>query len=100
MKKKKIFIVCTVVLLAIGGFIIGGINYRSTLIERDKMVKISNTAVEYLMGKDTFQSEVFEEAEVKYDKDIEMYIVTVKFENNPRKALVIVSPSNEVSDIN
>ncbi|MBZ9623825.1 hypothetical protein G9F71_013305 [Clostridium sp. FP2] len=98
MKKKKLLTIYSVILLIIiaSGT---GIYYKSNLDQKNKRQAISNNVVEYLLGLETFKYEVPEKVEVTYDKTMGMFIASVKFENNSRKATVIVSEKNEMQDI-
>lgn len=72
---------------------------RNNLIEKNKRVEITNTAVKYLLSQESFKNEIIESVEVTYDKKAQIYLAAFKFENNPRKANVIISDSNEINDI-
>jgi hypothetical protein len=98
MRKKRLFIITIGILLITITSIIK-IYSICNLDMRTKKQEISNSVVEYLLISETFKEEVPEEVEVKYDSTLEMYIVSVKFENNLRKATVIVSDENEIKGI-
>lgn len=98
MKKKKLIMVLTGIFL-LASVPVAWSYRRHNLNENNRKLEVSNTAVNYLMTMDTFKNQIFEEAEVKYDSKMKMYVVSVKFENNQRKAVVFVSANNEISDI-
>ncbi len=98
MRKKKLFILCLSILLITNSCFIW-MHYSESLSEKDKKQEISNNLVTYLMSIEQFKYEIPEEIEVKYDKDIKMYIAFVKFENNPKKATVFISTDNEIENI-
>ena len=58
-------------------------------------IKIKNQIAEkinlYLISDEKFKSEVPEGIDIKFDKKSDIYIVTVTFENTPKKMHVFVS---------
>jgi hypothetical protein len=98
MKYKKLIMVLTGIFLVASATLAWSYR-RHNLNENNKKLEVAKTAVNYLMTMDTFKNQVFEEAEVKYDSKMKMYIVSVKLENNQRKAVVFVSANNEISDV-
>lgn len=89
--RKKILIPVLIVLVGITFFTASEKVIKGTSIDSKTKQQIESNVNTYLMKNENLKNDVPESMDKKFDKKSDIYIVTVKFENTPKKMNILIS---------
>jgi hypothetical protein len=89
--RKKMMVPVFIVLMAVIYFAVSAKVTKETSIDPKTKQQIESNVNTYLMKNENLKNDVPESLDIKFDKKSDMYIVTVKFQNAPKKMNILIS---------